>query len=128
MEPHDSINAIRARGKCWTVADVDRLLELLGRFPDHLYRLDTLGDAPQLVDHPRLAKDFALQSYNHAVAADRTDWQTHVSLGHWYDIAEDFTHSIQHFRLVIEYGAGDSARIALASVFAQMGDRDAAFA
>lgn len=127
MEPDDTIDAIRARGQSWTVADVDRLLVLLERFPDDPYLLDVLGDASQLVDHPTLADDFAFQCYQRAVAADPTCWTAHVSLGHWYDIAEDFPKSEQHFRKAIELGAGDQARIALASVIAQMGDRDAAF-
>lgn len=127
MEPDNTIDAIRARGQSWTVTDVDRLLIMLERFPDDPYLLDVLGDASQLVDHPSLSDDFALQCYKRAVAADPTYWTACVSLGHWYDISEDFTNSARHFRNAIELGAGDHARIALASVIAQMGDRDAAF-
>lgn len=127
MEPDNTIDAIRARGQDWTVADVDRLLLLLKQYPNDPYLLDVLGDASRLVDHPSLGEDFALQCYNRAVEADPTYWTAHVSLGHWFDIAEDFTKSAHHFRIAIELGAGDHARIALASVVSQMGDRNAAF-
>ena len=127
MEPDDTIDAIRARGQSWTIADVDRLLVLLERFPDDPHLLDVLGDASRLVAHPLLTDDFAFKCYGRAVAADPTYWTAHVSLGHWYDISEDLKKSEKHFRKAIELGAGDHARVALASVIAQMGDRDAAF-
>ncbi|WP_417735252.1 tetratricopeptide repeat protein [Rosistilla oblonga] len=108
--------------------DVDELVELASRFPDDPYLLDLLGDATQLVDHPSLDRDYSLRCYLQAIDRDPTYWPAYKSLGHWFDISEEFLKARLYFELAIEHGAGDRARIALASVLAQMGNKPMAFA
>ena len=120
MEPEDTIGSIRDQ-ETSTIADVERLRALTVKFPKDSYLWDVLGDISQMIDSESVTSDFSLQCYLTAIAADPTYWQAHESLGHWYDLAEDFPLAQRHFLLAIEHGADDSVRVALASILAQMG-------
>jgi tetratricopeptide (TPR) repeat protein len=127
MEPDDTIDAIREK-ETWTLADVERLRALTVTYPNDSYLWDVLGDIAQMVDSEALPDDFSLQCYLAAVAADPSYSPAHESLGHWYDLAENFPLAQRHFLLALEHEADDSIRVALASVLAQMGLKADAFA
>lgn len=127
MEPDDTIDSIREQ-ETWTIAHVERLRALTVTYPEDSYLWDVLGDISQMIDSESTTNDFSLQCYLTAIAADPAYWPAHESLGHWYDLAENFPLAQRHFLLAIEHGADDSARVALASVHSQMGLRSDAFA
>jgi hypothetical protein len=127
MEPDDTIDAIRSQDR-WTSADVDRLRDLSGDFPDDPYLWDTLGDVSQMTDSSAVGNGFALNCYLNAVRADPDYGPAHNSLGYWHDIAAEFLLAKHHFERAIELGVGDVARVGLARVLAQMGCSDDASA
>ena len=126
MEPDNTIDAIRSKD-AWTPADVERLRDLTESYPDDPYLWGILGDIAQMVDRSAIGNGYSLQCYLNAVAADPNYGPAHNSLGYWYDIAEDYVAAKRHFQIAIELGVGDTARIGLAKILAQMGHDDDAY-
>ncbi len=125
MEPDDTIDAVRSKD-AWSHADVDCLRDLAKQFPGDPYLWDVLGDVSQMVDQSAIGNEYSLRCYLNAIAADPKYGPAHNSLGHWYDIAEDYPKAKHHFEIAIDLGVGDPARIGLAQILAQMGfDNDA---
>lgn len=127
IEPDDTIDAIRGKDS-WSHSDIECLRDLTRQYPNDPYLWDTLGDIAQMVGFATIGNEFSLQCYLNAIAADPGYCPGHVSLGHWFDIAEDYPKAKHHFETAIAFGAGDAARIGLAQILAQMGRDDDAYA
>jgi tetratricopeptide (TPR) repeat protein len=128
MEPFDLIDQLRNKD-CHTKSDVESLRRMSEGYPDCPELWDVLGDLQQIcVDH-EYEIDESVACYRKAIACDPQYAPAHVSLGYAYDTYfDDFANAAEHFRLAIAFGAGDTARIGLARVLAQLGDADAAVA
>ncbi|QDS95667.1 hypothetical protein FF011L_44670 [Roseimaritima multifibrata] len=127
MEPDDTIWAIRHRAGEWDASDIDQLIDLSKSHPDDPYLLDVLGDLSRVVKHPSLPDDFAFRCYTQAVAADPSYSAAHLSLGYWHDTMGNLPDAKNHFLLAIASGSDEIARVPLASVLAQLGDRTSAY-
>lgn len=128
MEPFDLIDELRDKDRHMR-SDVDSLRQMSERHPDCPELWDVLGDIQQIcVDH-ECGIDESIACYQKAIDCDPQYAPAHVSLGYAYDTYfDDFANAAEHFRLAIAFGAGDTARIGLARVLAQLGDSDAAIA
>ena len=126
MQPFDLIDELRDMDR-HTRADVERLREMSQRHPDCPELWDVLGDIQQIcVDH-QYATEESLACYRRAIQLDPQYAPGHVSLGYAYDAHYDeFSKAAKHFRLAIACGAGDTARVGLARVQAQLGDAEGA--
>lgn len=126
MEPFDLIDELRDKDR-HTRADVERLRQMSERHSDFPELWDLLGDIQQIcVDH-EYRIDESVSCYRKAIDCDPQYAPAHVSLGYAYDTyLDDFANAAEHFRLAIAFGAGDTARIGLARVLAQLGDADGA--
>lgn len=119
MEPDATIDEIR-RKDALTDKDVGRLRSLTRAYPRDPYLWDVLGDIIQLVDGPSPTSFSSLLCYLNAIEADPTYGQAYSSLGHWHDIAENYHLARAYFEIAIQFGEGDSARISLAKILAQL--------
>ncbi|TWT79655.1 hypothetical protein CA13_10610 [Planctomycetes bacterium CA13] len=127
MEPDDTIDAVR-RKDIITLADVECLRTLTRTHPRDPYLWDVLGDIIQLADNQFAERYDSLDCYLNAIDADPEYGPAHNSLGYWHDIAENYTLARLHFETAIRLGAGDTARIGLAKILAQLRLDDDAYA
>lgn len=122
MEPFDTIDHVRQLSR-HTRADVERLRAVADVHPDSAELWDVLGDVMRLCTDGRYTIEESIACYNHAVKADPGYATAYESLGYAYDTYfDDFDRAAEYFRLAVSKGGGDTARIGLARVFAQLGD------
>ena len=126
MEPFDLIDELRDKDR-HTRSDVERLRQASEIYPDCAEVWDVFGDLMQICYDNEYSIDESLDCYKKSIACDETYAPAHVSLGYAYDAHfDDFPRAAKHFRLAIAHGAGDTARIGLARVLAQLGDSNGA--
>lgn len=121
MEPFDTIDRIRLKDR-HTIEDVRELRTLTESYPTEPELWDVLGDVMQICE-AEIPIEESINCYKQALECDPTFASAYASLGWALDSHfDDFENARQHFELAIEYGGGDSARIGLARVLAQMGE------
>lgn len=121
MEPFDTIDQIRLKD-AHTIEDVLELRALSQTYPEEPELWDVLGDVMQICD-AEISIDESMDCYKRALECDPTFASTYASLGWALDsYFNDFANAKNYFELAIEHGYGDSARIGLARVLAQMGE------
>ena len=108
-----------------TIADLEQVEAMLKRYPKSAELWDYYGDLLQMsseefpIERSQECYEKALQCYPSFATA-------HESLGHLYHAhLEDIPKAEVSFLRAIEFGAGDSARVGLARVFAHS-NREAA--
>jgi tetratricopeptide (TPR) repeat protein len=121
MEPFDTIDRIRLQDR-HTFEDVQELRSLSESYPTEPEIWDVLGDVMQICDSEIPIQE-SIDCYRQALECDPTFASAYESLGWALDsYFNDFANARQNFELAIEHGSGDSARIGLARVLAQMGE------
>lgn len=125
MEPFDTIDHIRDKSGP-TEKDIQELRSLTLNYPRHPELGVCLGDMMQLSssDYPI---EESLRCYHQAIACDPAHADAYEELAWAYDTyTEDFENAERYFRLAIEKGGGDSCRVGLARVYAQLSKNNAA--
>ncbi|MCU0712334.1 MAG: tetratricopeptide repeat protein [Pirellula sp.] len=121
MEPFDTIDRIRLKDR-HAFEDVQELRSLTISFPMEPELWDVLGDIMQICDSEIPIQE-SVKCYRQALKCDPTYASAYESLGWALDSHfNDFDNARRNFEIAISYGAGDSARIGLARVLAQMGE------
>lgn len=120
MEPFDTIDRIRLKER-YTIEDVRDLRMLAESYPSEPELWDFLGDVMQICD-AEFPIGESIACYKKALECDSTFASAYESLGWALDsYFDDFASARINFELAIAHGGGDSARIGLARVLAQMG-------
>jgi hypothetical protein len=120
MEPFDTIDRVRLKD-AHTIEDVSELRALTETHSTEPELWDLLGDVMQICD-AEIPIQESINCYKRALQCDPTFASAYASLGWLLDsYFDDFQNAKMNFELAINYGCGDSARIGLARVFAQMG-------
>lgn len=121
MEPFDTIGRIRAK-EDHTIVDVEELRSLAKLYPTEPELWDVLGDVMQVCDAD-IPIEESIHCYRKAVECDSTFASAYASLGWAFDsYLDEFEAARRYFEMSIKYGGGDTARIGLARVLAQIGD------
>jgi tetratricopeptide (TPR) repeat protein len=109
----------------YKAADIARVEALLKTYPKSAELWEFLGDLMQMSDD-EFPVERSQECYQKAIQCYPSFASAHESLAHLYDAyLDDFPKAEASFLRAIEFGAGDSARVGLARVFAQT-DREAA--
>lgn len=120
MEPYETIDRIRLKER-QTIEDVRDLRTLADLSPAVPELWDLLGDVMQICD-AEIPIGESIACYKKALECDPTFASAYESLGWALDsYFDDFSGARINFELAITHGGGDSARIGLARVLAQMG-------
>ena len=120
MQPFDTIDRIQVKDT-HTIEDVLELRALSETHSTEPELWDFLGDVMQICDEEIPIQE-SIHCYKRALECDPTFASAYASLGWLLDsYFDDFQNAKMNFELAIKYGCGDSARIGLARVFAQMG-------
>ncbi|MCE9608453.1 MAG: hypothetical protein K8U03_26515 [Planctomycetia bacterium] len=124
MTPYQLIEELSEKEE-YTAADLKRVRAMLDKYPKSAELWDYYGDLMQM-SVEEFPIERSQECYEKAIQCYPTFASAHESLGHLYDAyLDDFPKAEGCFVRAIEYGAGDSARVGLARVFAQT-EREAA--
>lgn len=124
MTPSQLIEELSEKEE-YTAADLKRVEAMLKRFPKSAELWDYYGDLMQMSTE-EFPIEQSQECYEKAIQCYPTFASAHESLGHLYDAyLDDFAKAEASFLRAIDFGAGDSARVGLARVFAQT-EREAA--
>ncbi|NND96365.1 MAG: hypothetical protein HKN47_03430 [Pirellulaceae bacterium] len=125
MEPFDTIERIRALD-VFTDSDVQQVRKLTDEHPDVAELWDFLGDVIQLSHAGDMPTAESMICYQRAIQCDPSYYVAHESLAFYHDLFDEFDVALRHFRLALEHGAGDTARIGAARILEQLGRSDEA--
>lgn len=123
MTPYQLIEELSEK-EAYTAADLERVEAMLKKYPKSAELWEYFGDLMQMSDD-EYPVERSQECYEKAIQCYPSFASAHESLGHLFDAyLDDFPKAEKCFLKAIEFGSGDSARIGLARVLAQM-DREA---